>query len=47
MRVGEDAVKDASHFKTLTSRLAAGRAVPLLVQRRGNPLFLALTVPKD
>ncbi|MGK2941054.1 MAG: DegQ family serine endoprotease [Immundisolibacter sp.] len=47
MRVGEDVVKNASHFKALTGKLAAGRVVPLLVQRRGNPLFLALTVPKD
>lgn len=47
MRVGDDVVKNASHFKALTGKLAAGRVVPLLVQRRGNPLFLALTVPKD
>ncbi len=47
LRVGDNDVKDAAHFKTLVGKLPAGRAVPLLVQRRGNPLFLALTVPKE
>lgn len=47
LRVGDGEVKDLAHFKSLVSKLPAGRAVPLLVQRRGNPLFLALTVPKE
>lgn len=47
LRVGDNEVKDAAHFKTLVGKLPAGRAVPLLVQRRGSPLFLALTVPKE
>ena len=47
LRVGDSEVKDVAHFKTLVGKLPAGRAVPLLVQRRGNPLFLALTVPKE
>lgn len=46
LRVGDSEVKDADQFKKLVDRLPAGRAVPMLVQRRGNPLFLALTVPK-
>ncbi|MGE0810347.1 MAG: DegQ family serine endoprotease [Immundisolibacter sp.] len=47
LRLGDSAVKDVADFKALVDKLPAGRAVPLLVQRRGNPLFLALTVPKD
>ena len=47
LRLGDSAVKDVAQFKALVDKLPAGRAVPLLVQRRGNPLFLALTVPKD
>jgi serine protease Do len=47
LRIGDSEVKDVEHFKALVDKLPAGRPVPLLVQRRGNPLFLALTIPKD
>ncbi|WP_372694710.1 PDZ domain-containing protein [Immundisolibacter sp.] len=46
LRVGDSEVKDVDHFKKLVDKLPAGRAVPMLVQRRGNPLFLALSVPE-
>ena len=35
-------VKNSAHFKELAAGLPAEKSVPLLVQRRGNPLFLAL-----
>jgi serine protease Do len=35
-------VKDAETFKTLAGQLAAGKAISILVQRQGNPIFLAL-----
>ena len=35
-------VKGAGHFRELAAGLPAERSVPLLVQRRGSPLFLAL-----
>jgi serine protease Do len=38
-------VKGATHFKELAGGLPENRPVPLLVQRRGSPLFLALKVP--
>jgi serine protease Do len=38
-------VKDAAHFKELASGLPDNRPVPVLVQRRGSPLFLALKLP--
>jgi len=35
-------VEDAEHFKRLAEELPAGKAVSILVQRGGNPIFLAL-----
>jgi serine protease Do len=46
LRIGDSEVKNVAQFKSLVGKLPAGKTVPLLVQRRGNPLFLALTVPK-
>jgi serine protease Do len=39
-------VKDAKHFKQLAEGLPEEKSVPLLVQRRGGPVFLALKVEK-
>ena len=39
-------VKDAKQFATLSEKLPTGKSVPLLVQRRGGPVFLALKVDK-
>lgn len=39
-------VKDAKHFKQLAEGLPEDKSVPLLVQRRGGPVFLALKVEK-
>ncbi len=35
-------VKDSAHFEALSADLPAGKAVSVLVQRQGNPIFLAL-----
>lgn len=35
-------VKDAQTFKSLAAALPAGKAISILVQRQGNPIFLAL-----
>jgi serine protease Do len=40
-------VKDAGHFKDIVTDLPAGKSVPLLVQRRGGPVFLALKIQKE
>jgi serine protease Do len=37
-------VRNAKHFKELVDGLAANKAVPLLIQRRGDPVFLALKI---
>ena len=40
-------VKDTNHFKEIVDNLPTGKSVPLLVQRRGGPVFLALKLSKD
>ena len=45
LRLNNVPVKDVSHFERLVKDLPAGRTVPVLVQRRGGPSFLALKVP--
>jgi serine protease Do len=37
-------IKDAKHFREVVKDLPADKSVPLLVQRRGGPVFLALKV---
>ena len=38
-------VKDVRDLKELVSGLPAGKAVPVLVQRQGGPIFLAMKIP--
>ena len=37
-------VKDSSHFAEISTGLPTDKSVPLLVQRRGGPVFLALKI---
>lgn len=39
-------IKDAKHFKEVLKTLPEERSLPVLVQRRGGPIFLALKLPK-
>jgi len=39
-------ITSAERYAEVVSRLTPGQSVPLLVQRQGSPLFLALSVPK-
>ncbi len=39
-------VDNVAHFNRLVTDLPAGKSVPVLVQRRNGPLFLALRLPK-
>ena len=39
------AVKDAETYPAQAEKLKPGTSVPLLIQRNGGPLFLALDVP--
>jgi serine protease Do len=40
-------IKDTAHFKELVDDLPDDKSLPLLVQRRGNPVFLALKLSDD
>jgi len=40
-------VKDTKEFKDLVDNLPADKSVPLLIQRRGGPIFLALKITED
>ncbi len=44
MRFDNIEVRDAAHLQELVKDLPAGKSVPVLVQRRGSPIFLALKV---
>ncbi|NOX76675.1 MAG: DegQ family serine endoprotease [Gammaproteobacteria bacterium] len=44
LQVDNVEVKSVKHFAEISSELSAGKSVPLLVQRRGGPVFLALKV---
>ena len=35
-------IKDSSHFYDIIKALPKGRSIPVLIQRRGGPIFLAL-----
>lgn len=40
-------IKDADHFKEVVKELPENKSVPVLVHRRGSPIFLAMRLPKD
>jgi serine protease Do len=47
LMINNQDVKGADQFKGLVEALPVGKSVPLLVQRRGGPVFLALKVPEE
>ncbi|VAW79364.1 HtrA protease/chaperone protein [hydrothermal vent metagenome] len=47
LRINSELVKDVDQFEKMIKKLPVGKSVPVLVQRRGGPIFLALKVPKD
>ncbi len=47
MMVDNQKVENARQFKEIVDRLPGGKSVPILIQRRGGPVFLALKVPGD
>jgi len=42
LMINNNDVKNTEHFKKIIDNLPKGKSVPLLVQRRGGPVFLAL-----
>jgi serine protease Do len=45
LMVDNEKIQSAKQFKEIVGKLATGKSVPVLVQRRGNPLFLAMKMP--
>ena len=40
-------IKDTKHFEELINALPKNKSVPILIQRRGGPIFLALRLEED
>lgn len=40
-------IKNTKHFGELVNQLPKGKSVPMLIQRRGGPIFLALRLEED
>lgn len=40
-------IKDAEHFNALVKDLPKDKSIPILIQRRGGPIFIALKLPDD
>jgi serine protease Do len=47
LMINNQDIKSADQFKAMVEGLPVGKSVPLLVQRRGGPVFLALKVPEE
>jgi serine protease Do len=45
LSIGGQEVDSAARYREVTGRLTPGQSVPMLVQRQGAPLFLAIQVP--
>jgi len=45
--INNQSVTSVEHYRELLEQLPAGDAVPVLVRRRGGPVFLALKVPEE
>lgn len=47
LKLNHQDIKNANHFRDLIAKLPAGKSVPILIQRRGSPIFLALKITQD
>ncbi|PKM10374.1 MAG: serine peptidase [Gammaproteobacteria bacterium HGW-Gammaproteobacteria-3] len=46
LRVGNNIVRNVADFDKIVKQLPIGKSIAVLVQRRGNPVFLALKIEK-
>ncbi len=46
LRLQNNVIKDAEEFEKLVKKLPTGKTIAVLVQRQGNPVFLALKIDK-
>ena len=47
LRIHNDIIHDVADFEKIAKTLPVGKSVAVLVQRRGNPAFLALKIDKE
>jgi serine protease Do len=47
MTINNEPVPDVSAFRKIVDKLPAGKSVAVLIQRDGNPIFLALRAPEE
>ena len=47
LKLNHQDIKNANHFRDLIAKLPSGKSVPILIQRRGGPIFLALKITED
>jgi serine protease Do len=47
VQFGRHGVDSADELERLIEAAGPGRTVPVLIQRRGNPIFIALTLPAE
>ncbi len=45
LKIDNKDIKDARHFRKLIKQLPKGRSLPVLIQRRNSPIFLAIKLP--
>ena len=46
LRIANNIVRDVADFDKIVKELPAGKSIAVLIQRRGNPVFLALKIDK-
>jgi serine protease Do len=46
LRIDNNIVRDEADFDKIVSQLSAGKSIAVLIQRRGNPVFLAIKLDK-
>ena len=46
VRFNNEEVRGVEHFNQLVKDMEKGRSVPLLIQRRSGPLFMAIRIPE-
>ncbi|MDH4273602.1 MAG: DegQ family serine endoprotease [Gammaproteobacteria bacterium] len=46
MMINNENITDAKQYKNLIKKLPTDKSIPILIHRRGGPVFLALKIPK-
>ena len=47
LMINNSNVKDIKQFRKMVKSLPTGKSLPVLIQRRKSPIFLAMKIPKD